>query len=114
MTVAISRVLETQSALCRAVRGAIEVINDDPHTRGLKLSGWPVEKAGCLYTLAVTLEAGASELGECRFTIDLAGEVHFSADDQPIEPCSPDEPSCHAALADFVNRRAQAAASRAA
>lgn len=114
MSMQISRVLETQSSLYRAVRGAIEAINADPHARGLKLSECPAERAGCLYALAVTLESSGQEVGECRFTIDLRGDVYFGADDAPIEPCSPDEPSCHAALDDFASRRAQALAVRAA
>ena len=107
MSVKLSDVLQTQSALYRAVRGAIRAINLKLIGANHHLSEWPIERAGAIYALSVTIErADGSEAGECRFTIGMDGACYFDADDCPLAPCTAEQSECEALLADFVARRA--------
>lgn len=114
MTATIAQVLETQAALYAALRGALSQRNEALGENGLRLNEWPVERAGCLYTLSVTLERAGREIGECRFTIDWRGETYFDADDQPLAPCPPVAVACGALLDAFIARRTQSAQARSA
>lgn len=107
MPVSFSRILETQSALCRAVRIALQEANDAVGEMNVRLSEWPLERPGCLFAMSVTLESvrTGQELGECRFTINAKGETFFDADDAPLAPCPPTSEACEAAIAGFVSRR---------
>jgi hypothetical protein len=112
VSVTLSQILETQSALYGAVRAALTSLNEETLAQGLRLAEWPVERAGCLYTLAITLERGGREIGECRFTIDWRGDTYFDADDEPLAHCAPAE--VEASLRTFIDRRATPAAARSA
>jgi hypothetical protein len=117
MSLSLSHILETQSALYRALRGSMANINTGLASEGLRLAEWPIERPGCLYTLSITLEriADGAEIGEARFTIDAQGRVHFDADDEPVAACAPTQESCEPMLAAFAARRtAQDKARRAA
>lgn len=103
MSASISQILETQSALYGAVRAAMTAINAEASAQGLRLAEWPVEKAGCVYTLSITLERSGQEIGECRFSIDWRSDTYFAADDQPLAQCAPQ--ACETLLRDFLARR---------
>jgi len=101
----------THDRLALAVRETIRRVGDLWRAKGISLSEWPVERAGCLYAYSVTITRAQSahEIGECRFIITTRGDTYFDADDAPLAPCPPDQTACEAHLSAFVSRRAQAA-----
>jgi hypothetical protein len=110
MSVTLAQILQIQSALYGAVRAALTGLNEETLAQGLRLAEWPIERAGCLYTLAITLERAGREIGECRFTIDWRGDTYFDADDEILARCEPAD--VETALRTFVDRRATPAAAR--
>jgi hypothetical protein len=117
VSLSLNHILETQSALYRALRGSMANINETLLSEGLRLAEWPIERPGCVYTLSITLEriSDGMEIGEARFTIDTRGAVHFDADDEPVAACAPSQSACESMLSSFAARRiAQDKARRAA